>query len=109
MEKVNWEAKEQQWLFDPEDPDSYIPIKKPKKKKQPVNYEELYQRLLQGPLSFHDIEEITGVAHCGVAQVITTLSLRYPVYSPSRGIYKLYGDEEYGDGIKKSPLLEESE
>lgn len=101
---IRWEDLHQQDLFDFDDPDIYKPLPRPKKKKQPVDYERIYHRLLQGPMTFKDIEEMTGIAHCGVAQVITTLSLRYPVYSPSRGVYKLYGDEEYGDGINHEAL-----
>lgn len=93
-------------LFDWNDPDVFI---KPRKKKRvEVDYDELYKLLLAGPLTFRQIEEITGVKHCGVAQVITTLSLRYPVWSPKRGVYKLYDEEDYGNGIKRS-LLNESD
>lgn len=98
-----WENLKQQELFDPDDPEIYKPLPQ-KKKKQAVDYERIYHRLLLGPITFKEIEEMTGIAHCGVAQVITTLSLRYPVYSPSRGVYKLYGDEEYGDGINHEAL-----
>lgn len=86
-------------LFDWNDPDVFI---KPKKKRKAVDYEELYNLLLQGPLTFRQIEEVTGVSHCGVAQVITTLSLRYPIWSPKRGVYKLCESSDYGDGIKRS-------
>jgi hypothetical protein len=66
-----------------------------RKKRQPVDYDMLYQRLLQGPLTFADIEKLTGVPHCSVAQIITTLSLNYPLWSPKRGVYKLISDEDY--------------
>lgn len=49
----------------------------------------LYERLKEGPLTFNEIEKLTCVAHSGVAQVITTLSLRYPIWSPKRGVYTL--------------------
>ena len=67
-----------------------------------VDYDMLYKMLLAGPVTFKMIEEATGVSHNGVAQVITTLSLRYPVWSPKRGIYKLCEASDYGDGIKRS-------
>lgn len=84
-------------LFSLDDP---LIFPREKKKKKPVDYEKLYQLFLtQGKVKFSEIEALSGVSHCGVAQVITTLSLRYPIYEYARGIYKLYGDEEYGDGI----------
>lgn len=91
-------------LFDWNDPDVFI---KPKKKRKPVDYDMLYELLLAGPLTFRQIEEVTGVSHCGVAQVITTLSLRYPIWSPKRGVYKLCEDSDYGNGIKRSLLENE--
>lgn len=91
-------------LFDWNDPDVFI---KPKRKKRRlVDYDQLYQMLLTGPITFKDIERVTGVSHCGVAQVITTLSIRYPLWSPKRGVYKLCEDDDY-PGIKRSLLQEE--
>lgn len=75
-----------------------------KKKKKYVDYEQLYRLLLAGPLTFKQIMEVTGVDHHGVAQVITTLTLNYPVWSPARGVYKLCTPDDYGDGIKRSLL-----
>lgn len=68
---------------------------KTKRKRVPVDYDLLYQRLLEGPVTFAEIEELSGVAHSGVAQVITTLSLRYPVWSPKRGTYKLMEESDF--------------
>lgn len=83
----------------------FTPVKiAPKRKK--VDYKALYKELCKGPLSFAQIEALSGVPHNGVAQVITTLSLHYPVYEVSRGIYKLYGDDDYGDGINRDALRE---
>ena len=95
-----WEQLE---LFDFNDPDVFI-VPRTQKKRKRVDYDELYKMLLKGPITFRDIEEATGVSHNGVAQVITTLTLRYPVWSPSRGVYKLCEDSDYGDGIKRSLL-----
>lgn len=93
-------------LFDWTSPDCFIKSQK-KRARKPVDYEALYQLFLRGPVRFKDIEEVTGVSHNAVAQVITTLSLRYPIYELKRGLYKLYGAEEYGDGIKHSLLKED--
>lgn len=68
---------------------------KRKKNRTSPDYEKLYARLQQGPMTFAEIEEMSGVQHSGVAQVITTLSLRYPVWSPRRGVYKLMGPEDF--------------
>lgn len=91
----------QQELFDWNDPDVFI---KPKKKRKNVDYDDLYRMFLQGPVTFNDIETRTGVSHNGVAQVITTLSLKFPIYEVKRGVYKLYGPDDYGDGINRSKL-----
>lgn len=66
-----------------------------KKKKIPVDYEALYERLKKGPISFQEIQDLTGVSHSGVAQVVTTLSLRYTLWSPQRGIYKLLEESDF--------------
>lgn len=93
-------------LFDWDDPDVFI---KPQKKrvKRVIDYDALYKMFLAGPVRFRDIELATGIRHNEIAQVITTLSLRYPIYELKRGVYKLYGDEEYGTGINKSLVKEE--
>lgn len=92
-------------LFDWNDPAVFSPVKKVRKRKY-VDYEQLYQMLLKGPVTFKQIEEVTGVSHCGVAQVITTLTLKYPIWSPKRGVYKLCEDTDY-NGIKRSLLENE--
>ena len=66
-----------------------------KNKRKKVDYEDLYQRLLHGPLTFNQIMEITGLSKAGTSQCITTLILRYPVWSPARGVYKLCEDDDY--------------
>lgn len=91
-------------LFDWNDPDIFLKPQQAKRTRKPVDYDKLYELFVRGPVRFRDIEEATGVSHNAVAQVITTLSLRYPIYEVKRGVYKLYGDEEYGDGIKRSLL-----
>lgn len=93
-------------LFDPDDPKSYI---RKKKKKTAVDYEKLYELFLRGPVRFCEIEAASGVSHNSVAQVITTLSLKYPIYEVRRGLYKLYGADDYGDGINHEALKEYAE
>lgn len=61
----------------------------PKKQKIQVDYDKLYEELQWGPLTFTQIKEIAGVSHNGVFQVITTLSMNYPLWSPKPGVYKL--------------------
>lgn len=101
----NWEEWEQQsfifeWTVDPASAE-------PKRKNKKIDYELLYRSLLQGPLSFTQIGQIAGVTNrSSISQVITTLSLKYPVYEAQRGIYKLYGDDDYGDGINHKVLDE---
>lgn len=87
--ECNWYQQEFNFTFDP----IVQPVKKRERKK--IDYEELYKLFLKGPVTFREIEEATGVAHNGVAQVITTLSLMYPIWSPKRGVYKLYDEEDY--------------
>lgn len=70
-------------------------FKKKKAERVYVDYEALYERLKQGPMSFTDIQEFTGVSRNTVAQVITTLSYNYPVWSPKRGVYKVLEESDY--------------
>lgn len=93
-------------LFNWNDPDVFI---KPKRKKRVIDYDALYQLFLQGPVRFSDIEQVTGMKHNAIAQVITSLSLRYPIYELKRGVYKLYGDDDYGDGINKSLIKKDED
>lgn len=75
-----------------------------KKRKKKIDYELIISELRKGPLSFTQIQQLAGVSHAGVAQVITTISLHYPLYEMDRGLYKLYGDDDYGDGINHDAL-----
>lgn len=81
-----------------------------KKGKRKINYDLILEELKKGPLTFTQIQQLAGVGHAGVAQVITTISLHYPLYELDRGLYKLYGDDDYGDGINHEALklLEEN-
>lgn len=93
MDGRNW--YQQEFIFD------FTPI--PKKKKK-VDYEKLVEEFRKGPLTYSQIMELSGVCKSGVSQVITTLSLHYPIYEASRGVYKMYGDDDYGDGINHNAL-----
>ncbi len=96
MDGRNWYQQEFSFEFDA------VPKKK---KKVKVDYKLIYNEMKQhGPLTFSQIEALAGVNHSGVSQVITTLSLHYPVYEVKRGLYKLYGDDDYGDGINHNAL-----
>lgn len=101
-ETKRWEDWDQQ-SFD------FIWEEEPKPKKKKVDYDLIVQKLKEGPLTFSQIKALAGVSHYGVAQVITTLSLHYPIYEAARGLYKLYGADDYGDGIKKSILEPEAD
>ena len=79
-------------------------IKKTEKKKRKIDYDLIIAELKNGPLSFTQIQQLAGVSHAGVAQVITTISLHYPLYELDRGLYKLYGADDYGDGINHAAL-----
>ena len=76
----------------------------PKKKKKKVDYKLIILELQKGPLTFSQIQSLAGVSRAGVSQVITTLSLHYPLYEAARGIYKLYGNDDYDDGINHEAL-----
>lgn len=73
------------FFFDapPEKPEKTV------KKRVYVDYDFLYECIKKGPLTFREIQELTGVSKAGTSQVITTMSLRYPVWSPARGVYQL--------------------
>ena len=70
-----------------------------KKTKKKIDYNLLVEELRKGPLTFTQIQAIAGIKRADVAQVITTLSLHYPIYEVRRGLYKLSTAEDYGDGI----------
>lgn len=94
MEK-NWYQPE---LFDWNDPEIFLDYsrKKKRKKKIPVDYDYLYSLFLQKKiLTFAEIEEASGVSHNAVSQVITTLSLRFPICDIKRGVYMLCTREDY--------------
>lgn len=73
------------------------------KSRRQVDYDVVYRRLREGAVTVAELQELTGVKGGGISQVITTMSLRFPVWSPRRGVYKLLdGDEqteeEFDDG-----------
>ena len=84
--------------------DFNAPVEKKTKKK--VDYQLIVSELKKSPLSFSQIQKLADVSRARVPQVITTLSLHYPVYEVARGIYKLYGADDYGDGINHAALKE---
>jgi hypothetical protein len=62
---------------------------KERMKKDNINYDELYKILLREPLDYKKIKAATGVSGGKARQIIDTLSLRYPLYQISRGVYGL--------------------
>ena len=78
-----------------------VQAKTPRRK---TDYGAIVAALQKGPLTFTQIEQIAGCARSGVSQIITTLSLHYPIFEAKRGVYKLYGDDDYGDGINHEAL-----
>lgn len=48
-----------------------------------------YMSCLKKPRKFRANKAETGLDKKGAYQVVTTLSLKYPVYSPERGMYAL--------------------
>ncbi|MDR2784559.1 MAG: hypothetical protein LBB83_01460 [Treponema sp.] len=61
----------------------------PEKTDKRVDYQRLGAILERQPLTYDIIKRETGLNDGGVAQVITTLSLMYPVWDPAKGIYEL--------------------
>lgn len=66
-----------------------------KKERKKIDYEALYQRLLHGPVTFREVQTITGVPKHSVMAIIDVLSIRYPVWEPDRGVYKLLEKSDY--------------
>jgi hypothetical protein len=56
--------------------------------REEVDYARLYEILERQPLTYDIIKQVTGLKDSGVAQVITTLSLDYPLWNPAKGIYE---------------------
>ena len=67
----------------------------PGNKRKKVDYEALYEILKQRPITFSELMQLTGLNKHGVSQVITTLTLKYPVWSPAKGVYKLCTESDY--------------
>lgn len=60
----------------------------PLKMKRKIDYEFLFQKIKkEGPLSTAEIQRLTGTSRSGVQAVITILSIDYPIWQPSRGMY----------------------
>jgi hypothetical protein len=57
-----------------------------------INYAALYGLLRRRPITYRDIMRITGREKTAVPGIITTLSLKYPLYQVSRGVYALNPD-----------------
>lgn len=70
-------------------------FEKVKKAKVAVNYSLLYERLKKSPVTTAELSRITGRKGGALQQVITTLSLEYPVWCPRRGVYKLCEMSDY--------------
>jgi hypothetical protein len=54
-----------------------------------ADYAKLHEILKRQPLTYDIIKAETGLNDSGVAQVITRLSLDFPVWNPAKGIYEL--------------------
>jgi hypothetical protein len=58
----------------------------------PLGEEEVYRRMRERPLSYKEIQVLTGASHADMTRIITSLSLHYPVYQPCRGLYAVLKD-----------------
>lgn len=68
----------------------FTPLPRKKKPRKIVNYEALADFVRQaGEVTFAQISEVTESSAGGTAQIIDTLSLRYPIWSPRRGVYRM--------------------
>lgn len=72
-----------------------------------INYEELYEKLKKGPITFKEIQDFCGLSKNATYQVITTLTLNYPVWSPARGMYKLCEASDYSSSPLEAAAKEE--
>ena len=82
------------------------PVKKSRAPKKMIDYEALYAILKNQPLTFKDIQKLTGLSRTGTSQCITTLTLNYPIWSPEKGVYKICESSDYQT---VNPILEEEE
>jgi hypothetical protein len=68
----------------------FSPLPRKKKPRKIVNYDLLAEYVRQaGEVTFAEISELTESSAGGTAQIIDTLSLRYPLWSPRRGVYRM--------------------
>jgi hypothetical protein len=66
-----------------------------------IDYEAIYEVLKIRPVTRQELLEL-GIDPNSMTQVITTLSLKYPVYDIERGVYGLSGYEEKYKERKKN-------
>lgn len=61
-----------------------------RKPRKIVNYEALAEYVRQaGEVTFAELADVTESNAGSTAQIIDTLSLRYPLWSPRRGVYRM--------------------
>ena len=61
-----------------------------------IDYESLFQEMKKkGYMTFTEIQNFCKTEKIFVAQIIDILSIRYPVWNPKRGIYKVITKEDY--------------
>jgi hypothetical protein len=62
---------------------------RPRGVKEKYDLEPIVALLKHQPITYDIIKELTGLNDRDVAQIITSLSLEYPLWNPARGIYEL--------------------
>ena len=59
-----------------------------KKERQKIDYDFLYSEIKRrGTITTAELQRLTGTSRSGVQNVITILSIDYPIWQPSRGVY----------------------
>lgn len=59
-----------------------------KKERQKIDYDFLYSEIKRrGSMTTAEIQRLTGTSRSGVQNVITILSIDYPIWQPARGVY----------------------
>lgn len=56
-----------------------------------INYEVLFNDLRKDgmPFGLSDLQRLTGLPYYSMQGLIDTMSIQYPIYSPSYGVYAI--------------------
>ena len=64
------------------------------KRQSVVDYDLIAEMFNKGPVTVEELKKVTGMNNACLSTLITNLSLMLPIWSPSRGVYKLVEESD---------------